>query len=720
MSTLTELDSEHGFVTNNAIDTDGYLAVIPAFQSIFFADGRDYDNNGFHKLEFDTTKIVGVADAVLTYGEPVVQTTSGATGFYLGCEDVKLTLNNGLAVVDVPFQLGEKVTQVQAAGDTAIGYVTYVGLLSAGTGFINVCPVSRNPSTGAVINFGVVAGDDVTGATSGATDTELSAVSAIGIDKFHFIYRTSTTEFDQDNVITGGLSTNAVTPLTAADGSPDVGACVQHVYTVTGAGSSGTFTLTYDGQTTTAIAYNASAATIKTALEVLSTVAVDDITVTFQSGSDFSAVTPTNAMILTFKSTLGSVNALTGTESMGTATAIVVKTFTTGFTTITTPPHWRAWKPVASYTGTTNPGIMPDGGSNIGCLCFGRIFLNSMKNPHQWFCTRTFDPRDFDSTGKDIFAATTSQNAKAGEVGSPITAMVGYKDYYLIMGCTDEVWIMTSDPIQGGVNRNVSRSTGFFSPTSWCWDDKGGLYFVGTDGIYKMSSEAIINASPPENITKEHIPKLISSIGLNRRTDRVAMAYDKQRYGIEVSITQKDGAWSTVFWLDLRTGGLFPDSFPTDQSPASLFYYDSYKSSERSLLLGGYDGFIRKFDESEKDDEGSNAIDSFVSMGPFVSTREPRMKVETNETSLVMGEDTNGITVDIHTGDSGDNVVTNVIAGSTPLVTKTLSGDGLRNSVRERVSGKAIAIKLKNSATSESWSIEDINIELKESGRKKV
>ena len=51
MPTLTELDAEHGFVAND-IDTDGYVALIPAFQSIFFADGRDYNNKGFHKLDF--------------------------------------------------------------------------------------------------------------------------------------------------------------------------------------------------------------------------------------------------------------------------------------------------------------------------------------------------------------------------------------------------------------------------------------------------------------------------------------------------------------------------------------------------------------------------------------------------------------------------------------------------------------------------------------------
>ena len=43
---------------------------------------------------------------------------------------------------------------------------------------------------------------------------------------------------------------------------------------------SGTFTLTYSGQTTSAIDYDASAATVQAALEALSNIAVSDVTVT--------------------------------------------------------------------------------------------------------------------------------------------------------------------------------------------------------------------------------------------------------------------------------------------------------------------------------------------------------------------------------------------------------------------------------------------------------
>lgn len=711
MPTLTTLDAEHGYIAGaNSIDTSGYVAVIPAFQKVYFADGRNYDDKGYWKLDFVNTKIVGVATTgILDYGEPVLQDSSGATGNYMGCEDVKLTGTLGDA--DVPFQLGEKVTQ---AASLAIGYVVYVG-----SGFINVCPVSRNGSTGALVNFSA-ATDTVTGATSAATIATVSAVSTIGYGKFHFIYRTSTTEFDQNNDIDGlNNPTYKIVPTTAADGTPDEGAAIQHIYT-DGTASAGTFTITYDGQTTAAIAYNASWATIKTALETLSTVAADDIVVTGESGTDFTDVSATDAMIFTFKSTLGSVNAVSVTESLTGVTAVTVKPMVTGFTTITAPPHWLTWKPVATYSATTNPGIMPDGGSNIGCLCFGRGFLNSMKNPHQWFCTRSFDLLDLDSSQTDVGAATYGQTSKkAGVVADPIIAMIPYKDRYLIFGCANEMHLLTGDPLMGGTQRCLSKTTGIFSPTSYCWDDKNNFYWLGIDGIYKLTTDALLSGASPENITKQHIPKLISALGLNRRTDRVAMAYDKQRYGIEVSVTQQDGAWAVCFWIDLRTGGLFPDVFPTDQSPASMYYFDAYKSSERKLLKGDYDGYIGCFDESEKSDRGSNAIEAHVCVGPFVADGEPRNTVDISEISLTTGEETDGVTVDVHRAKSADEVVANVLDAETPTVTKTLTGDGLQDSIVDKVSGRAVVIKVENTTADESFSMEEINLAMKVAGREK-
>ena len=62
--------------------------------------------------------------------------------------------------------------------------------------------------------------------------------------------------------------------------------------------SGGTFTLTYNGQTTGTIAYNANAATVKTALELLTNIAVDDVAITGGPG-------PGTDWIVEFQNNLG-------------------------------------------------------------------------------------------------------------------------------------------------------------------------------------------------------------------------------------------------------------------------------------------------------------------------------------------------------------------------------------------------------------------------------
>jgi len=46
MATLTELVAAHGFADGD-INTDGYVAVIEAWQKIYYADGRDFDEKGY-------------------------------------------------------------------------------------------------------------------------------------------------------------------------------------------------------------------------------------------------------------------------------------------------------------------------------------------------------------------------------------------------------------------------------------------------------------------------------------------------------------------------------------------------------------------------------------------------------------------------------------------------------------------------------------------------
>ncbi|MFB7359678.1 hypothetical protein [Streptomyces gardneri] len=101
--------------------------------------------------------------------------------------------------------------------------------------------------------------------------------------------------------------------------------------TVTGAPTGGTFTITWSGQTTAALAYNATAAQVQAALEALSNIAPGDVVVTGNAGGPWT---------LTWGGTqLGeNVAAPTTTESFtgGTTPDITIATTTGGDTATVT------------------------------------------------------------------------------------------------------------------------------------------------------------------------------------------------------------------------------------------------------------------------------------------------------------------------------------------------------------------------------------------------
>ena len=393
-------------------------------------------------------------------------------------------------------------------------------------------------------------------------------------------------------------------------------------------------------------------------------------------------------------------NVVTGADSSKTLTPSAVAA----------PPHWLNW--------TLTDGTFPDGGSNILSLCWGRLFMNSVDNPHQWFCTRVSDPLDLLLVQDDVASPQNSQaTTSAGLVGDQLIAMIPYKGNMQVFGCLNTMFVMRADPAKGGAFTTLSDTTGIFSHTSYCWDDKNNLFFIGSDGVYVMSASDIIDGNAPQNITKENVPKLLSAMGLNRRTDRVAMAYDKDRYGIAISATQLDGAWNASLWLDLRTGGVFPDVFNASHYPTSMLYLNARRASDRKLLFGCQDGYVRTWDEGNTGDDGET-IESVVMIGPITSPNV-KAKVKIREMSVDVGADTDSVTVGVFAKDAASQVVKAVQDDEAPKVARTITSQGSNPSMRNVAHAGAVGVVLSNTSASSSWTVESITVDVAESGRSK-
>lgn len=154
-----------------------------------------------------------------------------------------------------------------------------------------------------------------------------------------------------DFVGTGDVLTMSATPFIRAvdrlpgffDGVATGGATnvneVQSL-TITGTPTGGTFTLTLDGQTTAAIAFNATAAAVQTALAALSTIGAGNVACT-------GGPLPGSAVTITFQGDLGGTNVsqitATGSLTGGTTPTVNVATTTPGSGALTAVMTGAGW-----------------------------------------------------------------------------------------------------------------------------------------------------------------------------------------------------------------------------------------------------------------------------------------------------------------------------------------------------------------------------------------
>lgn len=133
--------------------------------------------------------------------------------------------------------------------------------------------------------------------------------------------------FDPDDFPNGDVLSGTVLGKVTSSGlyGPYPGA-TEEVQTITIDATGGTYTLTYAGQTTAAIDWDATAAEVKAALEALSNIGAGDVTVTGDAGGPYT---------VTFGGSLGDTNVaeMTATDSLtGGAGTVTIATTTGGGT----------------------------------------------------------------------------------------------------------------------------------------------------------------------------------------------------------------------------------------------------------------------------------------------------------------------------------------------------------------------------------------------------
>jgi hypothetical protein len=392
---------------------------------------------------------------------------------------------------------------------------------------------------------------------------------------------------------------------------------------------------------------------------------------------------------------------------------------------VTANPHWYAWTPYDNDTDTY--GSMPSK-AYLGCNYRGRAVLaGHPAYPYQWYMSRQGNPWDWNYATNDAQSPVAGNSADAGEIGDIVRALIPFKDQYLIFGCANSLWYLRGDPAISGAIDSLDRTTGVFGANSWCFSPDS-LFFWGTGGIYECKlGEG--GPSRPVLLTGFSLPNIIKDEAVDPSTHRIIMGYDRKRVGIVISITTLADGTNSNYWYDLRTEGFFPESYPEECAAYSMVYYDANDNDYADLLLGGRDGYILKFSDTAKNDDigvSDEAISSNCVL-PItkLSEQEDKEGKVTSMTIVTAGGassgvfgDTDGVSYERHAGDDAETVLENIVDGDTAFDSGTLTGTGRKNRIRDRIRGMFLGLKLYNNTASQSWAIDEVQVDVKEAGRK--
>lgn len=386
---------------------------------------------------------------------------------------------------------------------------------------------------------------------------------------------------------------------------------------------------------------------------------------------------------------------------------------------VTAKPHWYDW---TVYPGGAS-GSMP-AKAYLGCLYRGRAVLSGNPNyPYQWYMSRQANPWDWAYAANDAQSPVAGGNSDAGELGDIIRALIPYRDEYMLFGCANSLWVLRGDPASGGSLDEVDLTVGMFGSHSWCFDGQGNIYFMSRTGIHKLPS----NLAGVQPISEPILPNLSTDEAFDPTTHRVLLGYDADRYGILVCITTLASGVNSNYFYDLRTEGLYPETYPSACGAYSLFYYSANDDDYKGLLVGGTDGYIRVFDETEKNDVGTSTdstITSHVTLPILQNDDDDRELRLTSFTITTAGgaasgaeSDTDAVTLNFYTGEDAETVVESIEDSDTPHTTVEITGTGRQNRIRSRVRGHSIGVELKNSTTDSTWAVERVSAEVEGVGK---
>jgi hypothetical protein len=331
-----------------------------------------------------------------------------------------------------------------------------------------------------------------------------------------------------------------------------------------------------------------------------------------------------------------------------------------------------------------------------------------------FYASRVGAPNDWDYGKTDPAAAWTANASKTGQPGEPVNVLVPLGDDAMVIGCDRSIWLMNGDIQDGGRIDVLTRGIGMTQ--AFCFDPPGNLYFLASNGFYRISRGTFIIADLSIDKYQQYFTQPPAG-GLVAKT----LVYDKQLHGIWIFVTNFAVGLSVHLFYDLRTQGFFPQQFPDTMGPARSILYDPAGISS-SVLLGGLStngtATLYKIDPTVATDNGG-AISSYVWLGP-VRPGTIQRGAKMIAVDFVLGDTPAGF-IDAnfqcsYSIQAGNNALAAMVA---PDETRagTFTTPGRQTTVRCRQRGDSFMVRISNTSAGKLWSLEEVAAQFAPGGR---
>lgn len=355
---------------------------------------------------------------------------------------------------------------------------------------------------------------------------------------------------------------------------------------------------------------------------------------------------------------------------------------------------------------TATAGQVPTG-CPLACRYLGRLVLAGAEiAPHVWYMSKQFDETNWD------YAETNNQRAVAGvssEAGVPqkaMTALFTHGDDYCIMACRDQLWRMRGDPAFGGSLMALSHEIGIISQDAWCIGPSGEVVFLSLDGIYVLPPGG---DSKPMSLSREKLP--LEFLNLDSNNISASLEYDVKDRGVHIFLTPDSTGTPTHWWLDWQYKGFWPVTLNSDHEPTATCTYQSSAIESAGVVLGGRDGFLRRYDKFAETDDGTN-FSSYIDIGPIPMGPDG---ITGTLVSIdgIMAENSGDVTWSVHPGLTFEATV-----GASSSDSGTWAA-GINATARPACRGQAYILKIAGTAGS-AWAMENVATTVRGSGPRRI